>query len=58
MIAAGVVFHGKYIEHSMCQCCLGSHRQKTIVCRKTTEIPGPTYPKPDASMLLALENKR
>ena len=41
--------------HSMCSCCLGSHRQKTIVCRKTTETP---YPKPDVSMPLALERKR
>ena len=41
--------------HSMCSCCLGSHRQKPIVCRKTAEIP---HPKPDVSMLLALERKR
>ena len=58
MIVAEVVFHGIYTEghrtDSMCLCCLGSHRQKTIVCRKTTETP---LPKPDVSMLLALEEK-
>ena len=72
MIAVGDVFHGKFIEHSvcsnlvprvlsypslrserrveertwergcMCSCCLGSHKQKTIMCHKSTEIPGPT----------------
>ena len=55
MIAAGVVFHDKY---TVCASVVWDLTDKKQLCRKTTEIPGPTHPKPDASMLLALENKR
>ena len=54
MIAAEVVFQGKYrqyIEHTACARVVW----ETIVCCKATETP---HPKPDVSMLLALERKR
>ena len=50
-----MVFLGNYREHTACARVVCDLRQKTIECRKTTKPP---HPRPDVSMLLALERKR
>ena len=54
MIAAKVVFHGKYTEHTACArvvCDLTDKKQLSV----TTKNP---HPRPDVSIFLALERKR
>ena len=56
-IAAEVVLHGKYIEYTACARVVWDLTDKKQLCAVKPQKP-PPHPKPDVSMLLALERKR